>query len=170
MEDGFRFVVGQLGSKQMTRQDVEEKTVQVNPERRKAVEWLLGGAFLGLAFIISFPLLNILIPPKRTSEKDELIEVGPDGSIEDGQSKTVMGGDGVPIIVFTNQGTLVALQKKCPHLGCMVDLGKGELDCPCHGARFTLDGHLISGPAPTGLKAYKVIVKEGKIFVGGAIA
>jgi cytochrome b6-f complex iron-sulfur subunit len=141
-----------------------------NEARRKAVEWLLGSSFLGLAFIICFPLLNILIPPKRTSEKNELIEVGPEGSVGDGSPKTVMGSDGVPIIVFLADGALKALEKKCPHLGCMVDVASNELDCPCHGARFTFDGKLIAGPSPRDLKQYKVVIREGKIFVGAEVS
>jgi len=63
-------------------------------------------------------------------------------------------------------GELRALEKKCPHLGCMVDLAKDELDCPCHGARFTLDGKLITGPSPRGLKRYEVVARDGTIYVG----
>jgi len=80
-----------------------------------------------------------------------------------------MGNDGVPIIVFSAQGALTALEKKCPHLGCMVELKPSELDCPCHGAKFTFEGKLIAGPSPRGLKKYMVTTQEGKIFVGAEI-
>jgi len=140
-----------------------------DPSRRKLVEALLGFGFLGVAFIVAYPLLNTIVPPKRTSEKDELIEVAPEGSIADATSVDVMGSDGSPIIVFSSGGELTALEKKCPHLGCMVELGNGELVCPCHGAKFTLQGKLISGPAPRGLKQYVVTTKEGKIFVGAEV-
>lgn len=141
-----------------------------DPARRKLFEKVLGLGFLGVTFVVAFPLVNVFTPPKRTSEKNELIEVGPEGSLAIGSSKDVMGADGVPIIVFNFEGELIALEKKCPHLGCMVELAGNELDCPCHGARFTTEGKLIKGPSPRGLKRYNVHVREGKIFVGGEMA
>ncbi len=141
-----------------------------DPAKRRLFENLLGLGFLGVTFVVAFPLVNVFTPPKRTSEKNELIEVGPEGSIADGTSKDVMGANGVPIIVFGKGGDLIALEKKCPHLGCMVELAGDELDCPCHGARFTSEGKLIKGPSPRGLKRYSVHVREGKIFVGSEIS
>jgi Rieske Fe-S protein len=41
------------------------------------------------------------------------------------------------------------------------------LVCPCHGAKFTLDGTLIGGPSPRGLKRFEVQMRpDGHVFVG----
>jgi glycine/D-amino acid oxidase-like deaminating enzyme/nitrite reductase/ring-hydroxylating ferredoxin subunit len=52
------------------------------------------------------------------------------------------------------QGTLYERSATCTHLGCVVswnDLEK-SWDCPCHGSRFDCkDGHVLNGPAITGL-------------------
>ena len=52
-------------------------------------------------------------------------------------------------------GTLYAVDVRCPHLGCQLEWNPDEKswDCPCHGSRFDMWGKLLSGPAQTGLEA-----------------
>lgn len=46
-------------------------------------------------------------------------------------------------------GTIIAVDIRCPHLGCQLEWNPEERswDCPCHGSRFDVYGQLISGPA-----------------------
>lgn len=46
-------------------------------------------------------------------------------------------------------GTIHAVDVRCPHLGCQLEWNPDQLswDCPCHGSRFDHLGRLISGPA-----------------------
>ena len=58
--------------------------------------------------------------------------------------------DGDTVAAFRDEdGTLHALSATCTHLGCRVSFNTAERswDCPCHGSRFDLDGHVIQGPA-----------------------
>ena len=50
-------------------------------------------------------------------------------------------------------GELKELSAVCPHLGCIVHWNSAEKswDCPCHGSRFAADGHVLNGPAISGL-------------------
>lgn len=52
-------------------------------------------------------------------------------------------------------GTLYAVEPRCPHLGCQLEWNPDERswDCPCHGSRFDFRGRLLSGPAQEGLAA-----------------
>jgi len=51
-------------------------------------------------------------------------------------------------------GALHALSPRCTHLGCHVNWNNAERswDCPCHGSRFSGDGHVIQGPATRDLE------------------
>jgi glycine/D-amino acid oxidase-like deaminating enzyme/nitrite reductase/ring-hydroxylating ferredoxin subunit len=51
------------------------------------------------------------------------------------------------------QGLLHERQAICTHLGCVVAWNSTEQswDCPCHGSRFDKLGHVINGPANSGL-------------------
>lgn len=73
--------------------------------------------------------------------------------------------DGSPILLTQpTAGTIKGLSAICTHAGCTVVPAGKELDCPCHGSRFSLTGKNLSGPAPTPLPDFKVTVKDGQVF------
>jgi glycine/D-amino acid oxidase-like deaminating enzyme/nitrite reductase/ring-hydroxylating ferredoxin subunit len=51
-------------------------------------------------------------------------------------------------------GTLHTLSPVCTHAKCIVNWNQEEKswDCPCHGARYSIDGEVITGPATKGLQ------------------
>jgi len=62
--------------------------------------------------------------------------------------------DGEKLGVYRSErGELLAVSVKCPHLGCQLEWNPDEKswDCPCHGSRFDVYGHLLDGPAQTDL-------------------
>jgi glycine/D-amino acid oxidase-like deaminating enzyme/nitrite reductase/ring-hydroxylating ferredoxin subunit len=54
-----------------------------------------------------------------------------------------------------DEGRLHAVSGNCTHLGCTVAFNTAERtwDCPCHGSRFDIDGHVLEGPATKDLPA-----------------
>jgi glycine/D-amino acid oxidase-like deaminating enzyme/nitrite reductase/ring-hydroxylating ferredoxin subunit len=54
------------------------------------------------------------------------------------------------------QGELHAVSAVCTHLGCIVNWNSAEQswDCPCHGARFDIDGEVLQTPAIKNLQPY----------------
>ncbi|WP_336771871.1 ubiquinol-cytochrome c reductase iron-sulfur subunit [Paenibacillus sp. MMO-58] len=63
---------------------------------------------------------------------------------------------------------IFALSPVCKHLGCTIGwntLGHHEYDCPCHGARYTVDGKNLA-VAPHPLDEYEVKVENGFVYVG----
>jgi len=77
--------------------------------------------------------------------------------------------DGKPIVLFSLNGEYLAIEDVCTH--DQGPVGEGELDgeqiiCPRHGARFDIrTGKVLSFPAVTDLKVYKVRVKDEYIEV-----
>lgn len=58
--------------------------------------------------------------------------------------------NGEKVGIYKEQdGTIHAVDIRCPHLGCQLEWNPDERswDCPCHGSRFDCHGRLISGPA-----------------------
>jgi menaquinol-cytochrome c reductase iron-sulfur subunit len=66
----------------------------------------------------------------------------------------------------TTDGKVSAFNVVCPHAGCFVDFlpDRGSYLCPCHNSTFTLTGKIAdrSSPAPRGLDALDVEVRDGK--------
>jgi menaquinol-cytochrome c reductase iron-sulfur subunit len=66
-------------------------------------------------------------------------------------------------------GKIFALSPTCKHLGCTVNWAPeghaNEYYCPCHGARYTVDGkELAVASAP--LDEYEVDIKDGYVYIG----
>lgn len=136
--------------------------------RKTFLDWLVGLGTAGVAFVMAFPLVKFVNPPARSSESGEWVDAGPATDIPVHDAISIMSSGGIPLLVLNHgEEEFVALEKKCPHLGCMVELEEGELVCPCHGAKFTLMGKLISGPSPRGLKRFDTQLRpDGHVFVG----
>jgi cytochrome b6-f complex iron-sulfur subunit len=77
-------------------------------------------------------------------------------------------------------GGLLALWRKCPHLGCTVPwrpdftfLGRtGWFRCPCHGSTYTKEGGiLVAGPAPRPLDLFEIseVRDDGSIVVSTGV-
>jgi nucleotide-binding universal stress UspA family protein/nitrite reductase/ring-hydroxylating ferredoxin subunit len=88
----------------------------------------------------------------HTAPADVLIVRTVGRSVEDlrpGSGGVVLAA-GRPVAAFLDeQGVLHASSPRCTHMGCTVDWNEAERtwDCPCHGSRYDLDGHVIHGPA-----------------------
>jgi len=63
---------------------------------------------------------------------------------------------------------LLAVYRRCTHLGCAVPYapGTGQFVCPCHGSAFTADGDVLTAPAPRPLDLFNLSINEdGEIIV-----
>jgi cytochrome b6-f complex iron-sulfur subunit len=92
-------------------------------------------------------------------------------------------GEGSMIGDDTPVGGLIALYRKCPHLGCTVPWRadasyqdyRGVFLCPCHGSTYTKAGVRVFGPAERSMDTMTievknsgdVVVQTGDITEGG---
>lgn len=73
---------------------------------------------------------------------------------------TVVKYEGQSIAIYKNNtGKLYAVNPVCTHAKCIVGWNRAEQtwDCPCHGARYDVDGKVLTGPAR---KALEVVSLE----------
>jgi Rieske Fe-S protein len=83
-----------------------------------------------------------------------LVDVSP-------QEGKVIQVDNKKIGVYKDQfGSIHAVSATCTHMGCTVSFNQTEKswDCPCHGARYSIDGTVLNGPADRDLEYLNVDV------------
>ena len=73
------------------------------------------------------------------------------------------------VLIFRNgeDNKIYAVNPKCTHQACTVDLDKQNktLNCPCHGSKFGFDGSLVNGPAKTALPSFETKEEGGLVLV-----
>jgi menaquinol-cytochrome c reductase iron-sulfur subunit len=74
-------------------------------------------------------------------------------------------------VVKMDDGSVVAFAPQCTHLACAYhwEAQQGNFLCPCHASVFSVDGKVISGPAPRPLDRYASRVESGKLLIGPTI-
>ena len=72
--------------------------------------------------------------------------------------------DAQVVVTQPQQGSFTGLSAICPHQGCTVSqVTDGQIVCPCHNSRFSLDGAVVDGPAQRPLDPRQVTVADGSI-------
>ncbi|GAO43082.1 FAD-dependent oxidoreductase [Flavihumibacter petaseus] len=71
----------------------------------------------------------------------------------------IVNFEGDAVAMYKDEsGEVHAVSHVCTHLKCGVQWNATELswDCPCHGARYSVDGRVLNGPADKDLEAIPV--------------
>jgi Rieske Fe-S protein len=68
--------------------------------------------------------------------------------------------DAKVVVTQPTEGDFKAFSAVCTHQGCLVETSSdGEIPCPCHNSRFSLeDGSPLSGPATASLASVAITV------------
>jgi Rieske Fe-S protein len=69
------------------------------------------------------------------------------------------------VVTQPTEGDFKAFSAVCTHQGCLVESSpEGEIPCPCHSSRFSLDdGSPLSGPATASLAPVEITVDGDSI-------
>jgi menaquinol-cytochrome c reductase iron-sulfur subunit len=71
-------------------------------------------------------------------------------------------------VVKAGRTDAIAYSPQCTHLGCAYhweEAGR-KFVCPCHNSEFSLDGKVLTGPAPRPLDRLPSKIVEGKLLIG----
>ncbi|NUQ62030.1 MAG: Rieske 2Fe-2S domain-containing protein [Pirellulales bacterium] len=126
--------------------------------------------FLGLASMgaagaaMLFALVGMLRLPKAAvvASPSKKFTVQLPDSLAPGKAHIPAGRS---VALFRDEKGVYAISLVCTHLGCIVKEAAEGFECPCHGSKFTADGTVTKGPAPTALPWLKVTPRDGEFVV-----
>ena len=156
---------------------IDESGDQFNdgaPTRRVFVKLGIGAIGAGYAAAIGYPIYAYLsTPAQRAAEASAVAQTTLDGAdkLPAGSAMMFRFGDKPALLIHHKDGSWVALDAVCTHLGCTVKFepDKDRIYCACHGGVYDAKtGANVSGPPPKPLTAYKVEAQDGRIVVARA--
>ena len=97
-------------------------------------------------------------PSPRGGLLAQLNRISPGGGLVLEEEKVVLTRDSADAVK--------GFSAVCTHQGCTVaSVANGVITCPCHGSQFDAQtGAVIAGPAPRGLSAIPVVVRDGEVY------
>jgi cytochrome b6-f complex iron-sulfur subunit len=134
--------------------------------RRSFVDVVIGIGTAITSFAMVLPALAYLWPVTQSGLGKAREEVGDAATWTLWQARKVVVA-GKPVLVVKTDKGYTAMSAVCTHLGCLVELDpvKRDVICPCHAARFDLQGEVTGGPPPRPLPLYQVSEVQGKVYV-----
>jgi menaquinol-cytochrome c reductase iron-sulfur subunit len=148
-------------------------------DRRGFYQVAIYGLLSIIAAALSIPAAIYLLLPPRASRKNEWVDAGDLTQIQPMQPVEIVfrrnRTDGWKVsseksnawVVKSSDG-VVAFAPQCTHLGCAYhwDENRHNFICPCHASAFSIDGRVLSGPAPRPLDRYDVKIEGNRILLG----
>jgi menaquinol-cytochrome c reductase iron-sulfur subunit len=149
-------------------------------DRRGFFLTMIYGLWAAMATALSIPAAIYLLFPPKLRKDNELTEAGdvtkmvPNSPVEMVFRRTRIDGwrilseKSTAWAVKLENGEMIAFAPQCTHLGCAYhwEDAKKQFLCPCHTSVFSIDGKVISGPAPRPLDRFEAKVQNNKLMLG----
>lgn len=86
------------------------------------------------------------------------VEVNELSDLAPGEARVIKYDGNVIALSKDDQGNLHVVDPTCTHMGCSVVWNNAERtwECPCHGARYSPDGKVLTGPANKDLELVRL--------------
>jgi menaquinol-cytochrome c reductase iron-sulfur subunit len=142
------------------------------------------GAIYGIWAVIAAAfglpaLVYLFVPPKAHKEEEwtpvgDVSRLAPNAPVEmvfrrnrtDGWK--IVSEKETAWVVKRGANGVVAFGPQCTHLGCAYhwEGSRSEFLCPCHSSLFSVDGEVLSGPAPRPLDRYETRIEGTQLLLG----
>lgn len=135
--------------------------------RRALLDLALTATAGSLGALALLPAIRFATPPHAPEIGAAGVVAGRRDQFPERTARLVMF-DGDPVVVVALAGGEIrAFGARCTHLGCIVQYSRTseQLECPCHGGRYAVDGRPVAGPPPSPLREYTVQVHGGDVVV-----
>jgi menaquinol-cytochrome c reductase iron-sulfur subunit len=151
-----------------------------NVTRRGFITSVMAFAGSIMGIVVGLPIIGYLISPALNGRKgDSWVPVGKLDNYQlgiptqfsftrtkvNGWEKTV---NSYSVYVLRSASDQVkVLSTVCTHLSCRVSYNKDTdvYACPCHDARFSREGAVLSGPPPRPMDQYETKNDNGTLFI-----
>ena len=135
--------------------------------KRDFLKYILSGGLVAFAGSILYPIFAYLKPPTQAEVEVSSVKVGKLSDIEKESGTIIKFGSKPVILIRTVTNELRAFSATCTHLDCTVQYRKdlGLIWCACHNGKYDVNGRNISGPPPSPLDEFRVIIQGEEIFV-----
>ena len=135
--------------------------------RRKFLNYLIGGGLLGWLGSVFYPIFSYLIPPKVPEANVNSVSAGSATEFPTNSGKIIQFGRKPVLVIKDENGEFHAFDGTCTHLDCIVQYRDDakQIWCACHNGFYDLSGRTISGPPPRPLEEFTVNIVEDEIII-----
>ena len=152
---------------------------ELSAGRRGFLIRIIQAVHAGIAGTLAFVVGGAVVAPSFTRRASQWLDAGAVDNVEDDTplpiTLRVARPDGasevvdrrVVYLVRRGGAELKALDSTCTHLGCRTRFNPDtmQIECPCHGGRYDINGDVVAGPPPAPLRSLPTRIQDGRVLV-----
>ncbi len=147
--------------------DTKNSSVVISERRSFLTKIWFGIGLVALAEFVTGGI-SFLISSRKNDVQGVSTQIIEAGDITDFLPGTVTFiHEGNCYLSRLENGGMLAISRKCTHLGCAVPWmeERKQFECPCHASIFTSTGNVLKSPAPRALDLYPISFGQKKIMI-----